>query len=186
VFTQPQTQPTLHTARLALRPFTLDDAADLQRLAGNPEISNTSIWFSLGSEKQWIGEHPAWFKDGAAIHYAVTIDAVLCGYLGLSLSLVHRFGDLGFWIDPQQWNKGYATDACTALLIYGFSAFDLHRITAGHFSRNSASGRVMQKLGMAHEGTLRQHIFKDAHFEDLEIYGLLADEWDEATDRVHQ
>ena len=50
---------------------------------------------------------------------------------------------------------------------------DLDRIYANHFLRNPASGRVMQKAGMKHEGCLRQHVLKWGAREDLEVYGIL-------------
>lgn len=59
---------------------------------------------------------------------------------------------------------------------FGFREFGLNRITARHLVRNPASGRVMQKIGMTHEGTLRQDSVKWGQFEDLEIYGILRSE----------
>lgn len=60
---------------------------------------------------------------------------------------------------------------------YGFSDLGLNRIEAHHLVRNPASGRVMQKLGMRYEGTLRQKVRKWNRFEDIALYGLLAAEW---------
>jgi RimJ/RimL family protein N-acetyltransferase len=56
---------------------------------------------------------------------------------------------------------------------HGFTAFGLNRVFAQHMVRNPASGRVMQKLGMRHEGRLRRHVQKWDVFEDVEIYGIL-------------
>jgi RimJ/RimL family protein N-acetyltransferase len=63
------------------------------------------------------------------------------------------------------------------VLDYGFNTLGLARIHASHFTRNPASGRVMQKLGMRHEGSLRQHVRKRDVFEDLEIYAILRSEF---------
>jgi ribosomal-protein-alanine N-acetyltransferase len=63
------------------------------------------------------------------------------------------------------------------VLQYGFSVLGLHRIHASHLTRNPASGRVMQKLGMVHEGCARQHVRRWDEFEDLELHGILAEEW---------
>ena len=49
----------------------------------------------------------------------------------------------------------------------------LNRIHAHHFSRNPASGRVLEKIGMRHEGCLRQHIRRWGRFEDIECYGIV-------------
>ncbi len=59
----------------------------------------------------------------------------------------------------------------------GFEVLELHRVFAEHLVRNPASGRVMQKVGMRHEARLRQHINKWGAFEDIDLYGILADEW---------
>ena len=61
-----------------------------------------------------------------------------------------------------------ATEAADAVVQHGFGALDLHRIDAHHMSRNPPSGRVMQKIGMHHEGRAREHVLKNGVFEDLE------------------
>lgn len=63
-----------------------------------------------------------------------------------------------------------------------FGTVGLHRVYATHFTRNPASGRVMQKLGMRYEGLLRQHVRKWGVFEDLVLYGIVAAEWPAARD----
>ncbi|MBU2608357.1 MAG: GNAT family N-acetyltransferase, partial [Chloroflexi bacterium] len=60
---------------------------------------------------------------------------------------------------------------------YGFEVLGLNRIHARHFTRNPASGRVMQKIGMTHEGSLRQHIKKWGQLEGLEVCGILRSEY---------
>jgi len=59
---------------------------------------------------------------------------------------------------------------------YGFEELEFHRIYATHFGHNPASGRVLQKIGMIHEGHLRQHTRKWGEFVDLEYYGMFAEE----------
>jgi RimJ/RimL family protein N-acetyltransferase len=63
------------------------------------------------------------------------------------------------------------------MLSFGFNDLELHRIIARHLSRNPASGRVMQKIGMRHEGHLREHVVKWGVFEDIDIYGILGTEY---------
>jgi RimJ/RimL family protein N-acetyltransferase len=48
-----------------------------------------------------------------------------------------------------------------------------------HLSRNPASGRVMEKCGMVHEAHLREHDRKRGTFEDVDVWGVLHDEWRE-------
>ena len=94
----------------------------------------------------------------------------------MGLTLGHQ-GELGYWIGVPYWGKGYCTEAGEALLEYGFTELDLNRIHASYFSRNPASGRVMEKLGMTYEGTRKQHILKWNKFEDLALKGILRKDW---------
>lgn len=183
---EPQTQPTLHTPRLTLRPFTIADADDFRMIVEIPEVADTTIWLIPGTEEEWIHTHEQQFADKVAAHYAIEQGGHLVGYVTVAAWMPHRCAHLDYFIRPSHWNQGYMTEACLSLLAFAFDVWKLHRVHSSHFSRNPASGRVMQKLGMAHEGTLRQHILKDGHFEDLEIYGLLADEWIERTAGVHR
>jgi ribosomal-protein-alanine N-acetyltransferase len=95
----------------------------------------------------------------------------------LSLASAHHRAELGYWIGVSHWNQGIATEASFALIDFTFSTMDINRIEAYHLTRNPASGRVMQKVGMTHEGTLREHLFKNGVFEDSEIFSLLKSEW---------
>ena len=60
---------------------------------------------------------------------------------------------------------------------FGFGKLELHRIQARHFTRNQASGIVMQKLGMQLEGVNREAYLRWGRFEDVTVYGILAQEW---------
>ncbi len=84
---------------------------------------------------------------------------------------------LGYWIGHEYWGNGYCTEAAGEIVRFGFEELALNRVVASHLTRNPASGRVMQKIGMVHEGTFRQDIKKWGKFEDIERYGLLASEW---------
>lgn len=177
-------QPLLEIAHLLLRPFGLTDAPDVQRLAGAPEVADTTLNlphpYEDGMAEQWISSQPACFESGSSIAYAITRrgDGVLLGAISLmEISARHRRAELGYWLGVSFWNQGYMTEAAEALVHYGFTEMGLHKITASHFARNPASGRVLQKTGMTQEGVLRQDFCKDGVYEDLVLYGLLAEEW---------
>ena len=63
------------------------------------------------------------------------------------------------------------------MLNYGFTVLALNCIFAEHFTRNSASGRMLQKLGMRHEGRVSRYVAKWDRFEDREVYGILLAEF---------
>jgi RimJ/RimL family protein N-acetyltransferase len=84
---------------------------------------------------------------------------------------------MGYWIGAPYWNRGYATEAARAVLRFAFDTVGLHRIYATHFTRNPASGRVMEKTGMQREGVWREHLMRGERFEDAVVYGILREEW---------
>ena len=182
-------QPILHTRRLILRLFNLADAADVQRLAGAYEIAATTLTiphpYEDGMAETWINTHPAQLADGTGIVYAITLreTGALCGTVGLTIKTEHQRAELGYWLGVPYWGRGYCTEAAETLLDYGFRTLELHRILAVHLTRNPASGRVMQKIGMRHEGTLREHIRKWGVFETIECYAILRDAWEAAAGR---
>ena len=84
----------------------------------------------------------------------------------------HR-ADFGISVLKEHWGKGIGTEACKAVIDFGFQVLDLHKIYARHFVSNPASGRVMQKSGMEYEGTQKSHDYKDGRYEDVASYGIL-------------
>ncbi len=177
-------QPILKTNRLILRPFTLSDASDVQRLAGDKDIASTTLLISHpyldGMAEEWINKHREEFENGKQITFAIILreENCLLGAIGLSdIDHEHETAEVGYWIGKPYWNQGYCTEAAKAILKYCFEVLKLNRVYARHFKRNTASGRVMQKIGMKYEGCLRQHFKKWGKYEDSEMYGILKDEF---------
>jgi ribosomal-protein-alanine N-acetyltransferase len=172
-------RPTLQTKRLRLRPFTLADAPDVQRYCGAYEIAlNTAMIphpYPAGAAEAWIGEHQSDFDEDRLVHFAID-DGQLAGAIGLVLK-ENAIAEIGYWIAVPFWGRGYASEAAAEVLRYGFEERYLVRIFAMHYGRNPASGRVLQKIGMRHEGTLRRHAMKWDEYVDLVCYGMLREEW---------
>jgi ribosomal-protein-alanine N-acetyltransferase len=175
--------PILKTPRLHLRPFTLDDAPVVQQLAGAYEIARTTANiphpYEAGVAESWIASHPQAYADGEAVTFAIVRRSTdrLIGAIGMHLNKDHHYAEIGYWIGVPYWNQGYCTEAARAMLAYGFSAWDLNRIQARHMAENPASGRVMQKIGMQREGTLRESIFRWNAYHDAVMYAILRSEF---------
>lgn len=169
--------PTLTTARLVLRPFRLEDALEVQRLAGAREVYETTLNiphpYEDGVAETWIATHASGFFAGRSVALAVTAEERLVGAVTLMLSKPNRRGELGYWMGVPFWGNGYCTEAVKALIAYGFDELDLHRITGRHMAVNPASGRVMVKAGMKREGELVDDLRKDGVFHTLIVYGLI-------------
>ena len=176
-------QPVLRTTRLVLRPLGFYGALAVQLLAGAREVADTTLHiphpYPAGAAEQWIATHPAAWEAGTGATFAITdaVTSVLMGAVGLTILPAHVRGELGYWLGVPYWNRGFCTEASRAVVELGFSEIGLHRIQARHLTRNPASGRVMQKLGMQAEGVNRDAILKNGRFEDLAMYAILADEW---------
>ena len=174
-----QERPTLTTPRILLRPFALTDAPDVHRLAGERAVASTTQNiphpYEEGMAEQWIGTHQEHYEHGSQVTLAIVLraDNALMGGIGLRLNPPHSNAELGYWLGVPYWNHGYGTEAARAMVAYGFETLGLHRIHASHMTRNPASGRIMQKIGMTYEGRWRHHILKWGVFEDLEAYGIL-------------
>lgn len=177
-------QPTLHTRRLILRPLTLEDAPIVQRLAGRREIADTTISiphpYSEEQARQWIAGAADLFAKGKSVIFAVQLkrEGSLAGAIGLrDIDTEHLQAELGYWVAVECWGQGYATEAAQAVLTFGFEQLGLNRIYAHHMVRNPSSGRVLVKLGMKEEGVLRQRVRKWGRFEDVVLMALLREEW---------
>jgi RimJ/RimL family protein N-acetyltransferase len=178
--------PTITTERLVLRPFARSDAADVQRLAGEWAVADTTsnipYPYPDGAAEAWISGHAERFERREIMTLAVTLRATgeLAGCISLRLKDSDDKAEMGYWMGVPYWKRGYCSEAARALMTYGFEQMGLHRIYAFHFARNPASGRVMQKAGMSCEGTLRQHVKKWERYEDLVAYGILRSEYEAA------
>ena len=178
-------QPTIETARLILRPFRARDAADVQSLAGEREIADTTLNiphpYEDGLAEEWIAGRGSAYEDGDAITFAIVLrgDSQLIGAMGLRIDRAFDKAELGYWVGKPFWNHGYATEAARALLAFGFDELHLNRIHAAHLARNPASGRVLQKVGMVFEGIARQDLKKWGNYEDMVRYGIVRDDWED-------
>jgi RimJ/RimL family protein N-acetyltransferase len=173
----------LRTARLLLRSLEREDVPALVRLAGVKEIAATTLNiphpYTENDARSFLAKASEEFGAGNSIAYAICVapSRELCGAVGLNIAETHMRAELGYWIGVPFWRMGFATEAAGAVLAFGFQALRLHRIHAHHFSGNTASQRVLEKIGMRHEGRLRGHIWKWDRFIDVENYGLLAEEF---------
>jgi ribosomal-protein-alanine N-acetyltransferase len=170
----------LHTDRLLLRPWRLNDVDEAYAYASDPEwgrylwrtpqpytYRDAEEWVSLCVLNKW--EHDAQF--------AIELDGHVIG--GVRLNIVDPEGataGIGYNVARHLWGQGFATEAARAVLDWAFRDLRLRRVFATADARNLASIRVMQKLGMRHEGTLRRHRFYRGEHADEIWYAVLSEE----------
>jgi len=172
--------PTLETERLRLRPYTEADIPELLPLIGTREVAATTRIMHPYTEQD-AKNFLVLAQDPDKIWLAVTLrsDGRQIGGVGLRVERQHQNAELGYWLGVPYWGQGYATEAARGILRYGFQELHLHRIYASHFKQNPASARILQNLGMRYEGCQRGHLRKSDQFIDLELYGMLRQEWED-------
>lgn len=170
--------PTLETARLRLRPYTEADIAELVPLIGVLEVAATTRLPYPYTEQDARAFLVRTGEPGNAwLATTLRSDGRQIGGIGLTVSAQNQHAELGYWLGVSYWGQGYATEAAKEMLRYGFQQLGLHRIFAAHFEGNLASRRILQKLGMQHEGCQRKHVCRFDRFLDAELYGILRQDW---------
>jgi RimJ/RimL family protein N-acetyltransferase len=172
-----RTQPvSIRTARLLLRPFAADDLDGLQAAVwGDPLVTK---YLPGGQPRpvertQMIIDHflTCWQRPTEAA-WAVTLpdSGRLIGECGMSILPDPAEGvEIFYGLAVDCWGKGYATELARACLRFGFEMFGLDRLRAVAVPQNTASRRVMEKLGMTYDGLFPYHARFD---ENLAFYSL--------------
>lgn len=88
----------------------------------------------------------------------------------------HKRAEIGYEIHPQHWRHGYAAEAISGVLNYGFNEMNLQRIGAVVFIENEASNNLLKKLGFQREGMLRHYMQQNGMAHDVYMYALLRNE----------
>jgi ribosomal-protein-serine acetyltransferase len=89
---------------------------------------------------------------------------------------------IGYWLGESYQGRGLMTGACRALVDYLFFELKFHRVEIRCASGNAKSCAVPKRLGFVKEGVLRQAQRFDDRFLDIEVYGLLAEDWNRVTE----
>ena len=87
-----------------------------------------------------------------------------------------KIAEIGYALSDRHWGKGYVSEATKALLDFGFNELQLVRIQARCFADNIGSERVMQKVGMTYEGTMRKAKFAKGKHHDIKMYAILRED----------
>jgi ribosomal-protein-alanine N-acetyltransferase len=88
-----------------------------------------------------------------------------------------REWEVGWAVHPDEWGRGYATEAAWHVMDWGFRELNIHRIVAFCHASNTTSVRVMEKLGMHQDGVLRETRWLHGEWWDEYVYAVLEKEW---------
>lgn len=169
-------QPAINTQRLLLRAFDIKDARQVQMLAGNYNVANTTLNiphpYENGVAEIWIKSHADGWRNKTHISYAI-VDKQTNQLLGaISLIGIEAMqAKLGYWIGEDYWGRGFCTEAARGIIDFSFSVLGIKKIVAEHLSNNPASGKVMRKCGMSYIGS-NLAADRDHQMVSIEIYEI--------------
>ncbi len=170
----------METPRLILRPLEMTDAGALTALLQDPEIARWTLrlpWpYTIDDARSFISRQSAGDSAPEAVNWAIVEKATgaLTGMIGLhDVEWQSRRAEIGYWMGESFRGKGYTTEAARRVVSWAFETGKLERIQATHFPGNEASAGVMRKIGMAPEGVMRGHAYKNGQFHDSHLYAVL-------------
>lgn len=166
----------IQTNRLFLRNITDDDLSNIYKGLSHPEvIKHYGVSFESIEATE---EQMRWFKNPSQSWWAICESSSdkFIGAVGFNaISIQHKKAEIGLWLLPEFWGKGYMQEIMPPVCNYGFDHLNLHRIEGFVETENTACRRSMRNVSFTHEGTMKDCEIKDGKFISVEIYSLLAD-----------
>ena len=175
----------MQTERLLLRPYARDDFDALLAIQSREDVVRYLYEDPLGPDdvrallERRLG-NTSLSDEGDTLAVAVVLRASgeMIGDCILHWSSrQHQLGEIGFVLHPDHHGRGYATEAARPLVEFGFEEVGLHRITGRLEARNTASARVLEKLGMRREALLIENEFVKGEWQSELAYAILDREW---------
>ena len=164
---KPLGSKTIHTARLTLRQVAAEDAEELVRCRSLP--------MSLAEANKAVVGMLEELRKPFNFHWVITLEDEVIGRIkAWDVSPYNGYLQLGYDIAPEYRSKGYMTEAVQAVISYLLMEAEVNRVFCSVRESNPASCRVCEKVGLQHEGTLRQHYARqDGGYDDVRIYGVI-------------
>lgn len=173
------------TARLDLRLFTEDDLDALHAYSSLPEVAQFLMHGPRTREETAASLErrmatTAFEKEGDGLVLAVVLRETgeLLGDVLLEwVSEQHRTGEFGFVFNPAFQGRGYASEAAVEMLRLGFEELKLHRIIGRCEARNTASAKLMERLGLRREAHFVENIWLKDQWNSEVVFAMRAEEW---------
>ena len=174
----------IETERLRLREFRLGDEPDIHDYASDPEVVRFMEWgpntrdMTRAVLRNWLKEQELGMESSVTLAIELKSEQHLIGAIRITVKDErNRTADFGYSLNRRYWGRGYVTEASRALLDTAFRRLGIHRMFATCDTRNNASFRVMEKLGMRREATFEKDVIQKGEWRDSYLYAILADEW---------
>lgn len=175
--------PNLETARLLLRELSIVDTDELFRVFSDEETTHfvsREVHVDNTVTISYLDNLIKGINEGKSFVWSV-IDKSENRVIGIvnlhSYYKKDRAAGIGAVINREYWGKGIASEALKEVISFGFETLKLIRIEGKCEANNIASEKILKKLGMTYEGTLRKEVIIKGTSRDAKVYSLLNEEY---------
>ena len=174
--------PELETENLLLRQVDQSDAKDIYQHFSDENIlkyHDLEAFTNIEQARKIIASFYERFHGNQMVRWGIAKkeDNIIIGTCGYHNWLQKSFqAEIGYELSQAYWRKGIMTEALTAIIKFGFEKMELNRIAATVMLGNTASMKLLEKLGFIEEGILREYGFWKGEFHDLKMFALLKKE----------
>lgn len=177
--------PILNTQRLTLTKVEERDAIRFFDIMSRDKVT---VYYGMDSltypeeAVEIIRSFDAIWSASRGIRWAIRLkeNKEFIGTIGLNnLNKKAKKAEIGYELHPDYWHQYYTQEAIHVVLTYIFTELDLYRIGAVTFPENTASNRLLEKLGFTLEGRLRGYLHQRNQSHDAYVFSLLKTEWAE-------
>jgi [ribosomal protein S5]-alanine N-acetyltransferase len=175
-------QPIINTDRLTVRFVEHDDLPAILEVNNNDAVTRYlpyASWKGMDDAQAWYERALTRHETGVVWQFVIVLresERVIGTCLLFNFDAPSRRAETGYVLGQPHWSKGYAKEAMSGLVRYAFDVLDLHRLEAQVDARNDASCKLLERLGFAREGLLRQRFFDKGEFSDAASYRLLREQ----------
>lgn len=177
--------PELETERIKLRKIQPTDAEDMFEYASDTdvtrylsydhkEIEETQKYIEKKQNQYALGQCMIWgaeYKENKK-------------YIG-AFGFTHwspedGCAEIAYTLSQKYWGKGIAKEIASKIMEFGFDKMELNRIEARCFAENEKSAKLLIKLNMKYEGTIREQLLIKGKHRDIKVYSILKREYNES------
>ena len=177
--------PVLETDRLILRQVTNDDVNSLLKYLSDIDVMKyygLEPFKTIRDALDEISWYKSIFEKGTGIRWGISLkgqDEIIgsCGFFNRNVE--HCRAEIGYELSKEYWGKGIASEAIKTVITYGFEQLNLQRIQALIETPNIPSQKLVERQGFIREGLLRSYEFTCGKFDDLYMYSMLKQDYQE-------
>ncbi|MDR1433442.1 MAG: GNAT family N-acetyltransferase [Puniceicoccales bacterium] len=175
--------PILHSARLLLRPVCVGDVVHIQSSIDDKRVCDNLSYvphpYTVEMAETWTRNVNFGMANGSCCYWTICDQKTeeFIGSMGLSIHNEQDGCEMHYWVNADQWNKGYCTEAAKRTIVHAFEDIGMHRVFITHRENGLASKTVIKKCGFVLEGILRDSLKRFGKFENVATYSMLHDEY---------